>query len=204
MNIFSPRQPQEQQQTAHPETAVASEAVQAMVAPIAAERANTVYTARDHVLAQRIVDMPEWQPAIHDPTMVVATQQSRIGHSVMNTAPTPVMAAEQTKESDDLIDPALGYAKADMAAISHDVTDDRRDEAEAQARAAASQAYAAQASPVAEQPAPWQELTDAGMGNPQVPRVVQDVNRLTADLDMDRGNGLDADDIRRQIRDLQG
>lgn len=187
MSIFSPRQPHEQQPvTSHPETVEASPAVRAEVAPITAERQNTIYAAREHVLA--ILAMPEWQPTIHDPVMAAAARQSQLNYPSLDTAPVITgLAAENNDYPDELIDPALSYAKADVTAISHDYRDDQSDTAEAEARAAASRAYS-EVAPAAEQsaPAPWQERTEAGINDPYVPIVVQDVDRLTADLDQDQ------------------
>lgn len=191
MKLF-PSRPQEQQQPAHPETAVASRAVQAEVAPISDERHHTVFAAWKNVTghrvseeytAQDIINMPEWQPAVH-------SQYS-------NTAPAAAPVAESFSE-DDLIDPALGYAKADIMTISHDVV---ASEAEAITRAAVQNAYEPQLYPQQESaPAPWQERTEAGIANPYVPKVAVDIDRLSADIEQERN--LEA--IRSRIQGIQG
>ncbi len=190
------------QPASHPEQVEAPKAIQSEVADLAGNRLNELHTAMANVAMhkrsiQHLLEAPEWNPAQHDPAMTNVVTPAAPPTPIYNT--TPPMPEQQQEE---IIDPALAYAQADLMTISHDVVG----EAEAIARAAANDAYnqASTAAVSSEQTdqAPWQQRVEAGIGDPYVPTVVRDVDRLTSDIARDQAQM--AEDARRQLEDARG
>jgi hypothetical protein len=158
--------------------------------------------------------MPEYNPQVHAPQQ--RSPQEYVGQSALNVAPQP-QADQQTEE---LIDPRLAYAEADLSTIGHSPVDDADAAAAAQAAVAPRPTGAADAffqevgipTPAAanQQPQPvnltpeanqafWNIVDDAGMQNPVVPKVVEDIDRLSADMSHHQASQQHLEETRSHI-----